>query len=260
MVRVTTWNVNGLRAALNKGFEGFLGRCDPHVLHLQEVRAMPDQLPEGWRAPAGYEATWHPAEKRGYSGVATWTRGPHEVVGVGLPGEPDSEGRVLQTRYAGLRLVNVYLPSGSSGEERQAYKESFMDRFLPMAAALAASGEPVVLTGDLNIAHTEDDIWNPVSNKGTSGFLPHERAWFGRLLATGWVDAQRAALGPGKGPYTWWSNRGAAREKDRGWRIDYVIVNAAAAGRVRAVEVDREAGITASDHAPVTVTFDLPAP
>lgn len=257
MLRLTTWNVNGLRASLNKGFPSFLQRSDPHVVHLQEVRALPDQLPPAWRAPEGFHATWHPAEKKGYSGVATWTRGPHEVLETGLPGEPDPEGRVLQTRCAGMRFVNVYLPSGSSGPERQAFKEAWMDRFLPMAAALAASAEPVVLTGDLNIAHTEDDIWNPVSNKETSGFLPHERAWFTRLLGTGWVDAQRAALGPGKGPYTWWSNRGAAREKDRGWRIDYVLVNAAAAPLVRAVTVDREAGITASDHAPVTVSFDV---
>lgn len=260
MLRLTTWNVNGLRAALRKGFAGFLERHDPHVLHLQEVRALPEQLPADWRDPQGWSATWHPAQKKGYSGVATWTRGPHRVLDTGLPGEDDPEGRVLHTEFAGLHLVNIYLPSGSSKSERQAFKEAWMDRFLPMARALALRDEPVVLTGDLNIAHTEDDIWNPVSNKDSSGFLPHERAWFGRLLDTGWTDLQRQVLGPGKGPYTWWSNRGRARERDRGWRIDYVLANAAAAARVHEVQVDREAGITVSDHAPVTVSFDLPIP
>jgi len=258
MIRLTTWNVNGLRAALRKGFDGFLDRLDPDVLHLQEVRALPEQLPVEWRAPAGWEVTWHPAEKKGYSGVATWTRGAHQALGAGLPGEDDPEGRVLRTRFGGVHLVNVYLPSGSSSPERQQAKERFMRQFLPFARELAASAEPVLLTGDLNIAHTEDDIWNPVSNKDTSGFLPHERAWFTDLLDVGLTDAQRRATGPGKGPYTWWSNRGQARQKDRGWRIDYVLANAAAAERVVAVRVDREAGITASDHAPVTVDLDLP--
>ena len=258
MFKLTTWNVNGLRAALRKGFPDFIARHDPDVLLLQEVRALPEQLPKPWRAPEGWHTTWHPAQKKGYSGVATLTRPPHRVIGRGLPGEEDPEGRVLHATAGPVHLVNIYLPSGSSKPERQAFKEAWMDRFLPWAAELAARPEPVVLCGDLNIAHTEDDIWNPTSNKDSSGFLPHERAWFSRLLKVGLVDVQRAHTGPGKGPYTWWSNRGQARAKDRGWRIDYVLGNAAAAATVRDVVVDREAGITASDHAPVTVTFDLP--
>jgi exodeoxyribonuclease-3 len=256
MPRVTTWNVNGLRAALRKGYGEHIATLGSDVLLLQEVRALPEQLPGEWQAPADWNVHWHPAEKKGYSGVATWTRGPHELIGRGLDGAADPEGRVLQTRAHGLRLVNVYLPSGSSGAERQAEKERWMVDFMTFAARLAALEEPVVLVGDLNIAHTEDDIWNPGGNKNNSGFLPHERAWFSELLGAGWTDTLRAHFGSGKGPYTWWSTRGQAREKDRGWRIDYVLCNAAAAARVRDVRVDRDAGLSISDHAPVTIDLD----
>lgn len=255
MPRVTTWNVNGLRAALRKGYADHIATLKPDVLMLQEVRALPEQLPKEWQEPDGWQVQWHPAEKKGYSGVSTWTRGEQERIGVGIGGAADPEGRVLQSRAHGLRLVNVYLPSGSSGPERQAAKERWMADFLPFAAELAAGDEPVVLVGDLNIAHTEDDIWNPGGNKKNPGFLPHERAWFGELLDAGWADVLRAHFGPMKGPYTWWSTRGQARQKDRGWRIDYVLCNAPAARRVQGVRVDREAGLTISDHAPVTVDF-----
>lgn len=263
MPTISTWNVNGLRAALRKGFADWVSDHAPDVLMLQEVRALPEQLPAGWRDPEGWHVTWHPAQKKGYSGVATLTRGPHQVISRGLPDDPDDvEGRVLQVRWQGLRLVNVYLPSGSSSEARQAEKERWMARFLPVAAELARSDEPTILVGDLNIAHTEDDIWNPKGNKNNSGFLPHERHWFGELLGCGWTDAFRRHFGPQKGPYTWWSNRGKAREKDRGWRIDYALCNPALAARLQQVTVDREAGTTISDHAPITVTFrhtDAPA-
>lgn len=253
MAAITTWNVNGLRAALRKGFEDWVEVQAPDVLMLQEVRALPEQLPATWRAPEGWHVTWHPAEKKGYSGVATLTRGPHEVIGRGLPGQDDPEGRVLQVRWQGVRLVNVYLPSGSSGEARQAEKERWMEDFMPFAAELARLDEPVILVGDLNIAHTVNDIWNPGGNKKNSGFLPHERDWFTRLLATGWIDAFRREFGDVKGPYTWWSTRGRARAEDRGWRIDYALCNPAMAARVRGVTVDRAAGIAISDHAPVTL-------
>jgi len=251
---ITSWNVNGLRAALRKGLPDWVHATSPDVLMLQEIRALPEQLPAAWRDPEGWHVTWHPAQKKGYSGVATLTRGPHQVLGRGLPGEQDPEGRVLQVRWNGVRLVNVYLPSGSSKPERQQVKEAWMARFLPFAAELAALDEPVILVGDLNIAHTENDIWNPTGNKKNSGFLPHEREWFTELLATGWSDVYRQHFGPVKGPYSWWSNRGKAREKDRGWRIDYLLCNEAMAQGVQSVAVDREAGITISDHAPVSVT------
>lgn len=255
-MRITTWNVNGLRAALRKGFSDHLEQLAPDVLMLQEVRALPEQLPKEWVSPEGWHVHWHPAQRKGYSGVATWSRRPFEVLGTGLDAE-DPEGRVLRVRCGGVQFVNVYLPSGSSSPERQASKEAWMDRFLPWATRLASQDEPVLLAGDLNIAHTELDIHNPRGNKDNSGFLPHEREWFGELLSRGWTDLLRVHVGPVQGPYSWWSNRGRARELDRGWRIDYLLGNAAVSSKLRHASVHRPGGLEVSDHAPVTVEIDF---
>lgn len=254
-MRIVTWNVNGLRAALRKGFGEHLEALAPDVVLLQEVRAFPSQLPPEWAAPDGWEVAWHAAEKAGYAGTAVWSRAPMERLGTGLGG-PDPEGRVISVRVGGVRFVSVYLPSGSSGDHRQAAKEEWMVRFYDWMRDLQALGEPVVVGGDLNIAHTELDIWNPKGNAGLSGFLPHERAWFTTLLAQGWTDTLRARLGPMQGPYSWWSNRGEARSKDRGWRIDYLLANPAAAARVVGVSVHRAGGLEVSDHAPVVLDLD----
>ncbi len=256
-MRITTWNVNGLRAALKKGFPEWLEQIAPDVLLLQEIRTLPEQLPAPWRAPDGWHVHWHPAEKKGYAGTAVWSRHPIEDVQTGLS-DDDPEGRVLSVRTGGVRAVSVYLPSGSSGDARQAVKEVWMDQFLAWSGALADADEPVWMGGDLNVAHTEQDIWNAKGNAKNSGFLPHERAWFTTLLERGWHDAFRAHFGDVQGPYSWWSNRGQARQKDRGWRIDYLLGNAVAARSVTSVEVAREAGLQCSDHAPVTVTLDSP--
>lgn len=255
-MRITTWNVNGLRAALRKGFAAHIERIAPDVLMLQEIRVLPEQLPEGWASPSGWHVDWHPAERKGYAGVATWTRTPAERVEIGM-GEEDPEGRVLVSELGGVRLVNVYLPSGSASPEAQERKEAWMERFLPWAAAQAALDRPVILGGDLNIAHTERDIHNPSGNKRNSGFLPHEREWFSGLLERGWVDLVREHVGEMQGPYSWWSNRGRARELDRGWRIDYLLGNGPAAARLVHAFISREGGLEVSDHAPVTVELDL---
>jgi exodeoxyribonuclease-3 len=255
-MRITTWNLNGLRAALRKGFEAELAAIDPDIVLLQEVRALPEQL-GAWAAPEGWHVCWHPAEKKGYSGVAVLSRTPIEPVRTGLSDEdPDSEGRVLDVRTGGVRVVSVYLPSGSSGDHRQAAKEAWMARFAPWCASHVDASEPMLIGGDLNIAHTENDIHNPTGNKKNSGFLPHERAWFTEVLDQGWSDVLRAHFGERKGPYTWWSTRGRARELDRGWRIDYLLANRAIAGRCGAVDIRRQAGITISDHAPVTLEIE----
>ncbi|TNE84522.1 MAG: exodeoxyribonuclease III [Deltaproteobacteria bacterium] len=252
-MRVTTWNVNGLRAALRKGFAEEIADIAPDVVLLQEVRALPEQLGE-WATPDGWHVHWHPAEKKGYSGVGILSRHPIADVETGLgPEDADSEGRVLSVRTGGLRVVSVYLPSGSAGSHRQEAKEAWMADFAPWCAALVDADEPILLGGDLNIAHTENDIHNPTGNKKNPGFLPHERAWFTDLLDQGWLDAIRAHAGERKGPYTWWSTRGKARELDRGWRIDYLLANRALTARCGAVDIRREAGITISDHAPVTL-------
>jgi len=256
LMRITTWNVNGLRAALRKGFGDCLAQLAPDVLLLQEIRCLPEQLPDGWVDPIGWNVHWHPAEKKGYAGTAIWSRLAMKVVGVGLDdGGDDGDGRVLQARVGGVLLVSVYLPSGSAGPERQQYKEDWMARFFPWAQRLANQRRPVILGGDLNIAHTERDIYYVKGNMNNSGFLPHEREWFGRLLDTGWTDLVREQFGDMDGPYSWWSNRGRARELDRGWRIDYLLGNRAAAKLWQDASIYRPGGLTVSDHAPVTANL-----
>ncbi|MBI1314921.1 exodeoxyribonuclease III [bacterium] len=251
-MRITTWNVNGIRAALRKGFAEILDEVQPDVLMLQEVRALPDQMPNEWAAPDGWHVHWHPAERKGYSGTAIWSRSPIEILSTGLDAA-DPEGRVIRALIDGVEVVCVYLPSGSSGPERQEVKERWLAEFLPWSHGVQKQRRPVVVGGDLNIAHTERDIFYAKSNENTSGFLPHERAWFSDLLGTGWSDLVRQHFGEVQGPYSWWSNRGKARELDRGWRIDYLLGNAAAEKRFQSAEICRAGGLTVSDHAPVTI-------
>lgn len=254
-MRITTWNVNGLRAALRKGFAEILESIAPDVLLLQEIRALPEQLPVEWQKPDGWHVAWHPAERKGYAGTAVWSRLPLQEVGRGM-GSDDPEGRILRVKVDGVEVISTYLPSGSSSEDRQKLKEEWMAQFLPWSQRLAKARRPVVIGGDLNIAHTEADIFYAKANKKTSGFMPHEREWFGDLLNVGWNDSIRQQYGEMQGPYSWWSNRGRARELDRGWRIDYLLTNRAASKRVIAGEITREGGLTVSDHAPVSIDLE----
>ncbi len=259
-MRVVTWNLNGIRAAIRKGLDDFLSSIDADIWMFQEVRALPEQLPKDWQFPEGFEAIWHPAQKKGYSGVCTVSREKmsEEGRGINARNDPnDDEGRLLLTRHGDLLLANTYLPSGSAREERQKWKEEWMADYLDWAKQFVDLEIPVILAGDLNISHTEDDIWNPAGNKNTSGFLPRDREWFSTLLASGWSDVFREYRGPGKGPYSWWSNRGRARVEDKGWRIDYLLANKAASDKVRHVEIVREGGLVVSDHAPVVLDIEF---
>lgn len=250
-----TLNVNGLRAAAKRGFGDWLARKRPDVLCLQEVRARPEQVSDELRSPAGYSTRWLWAEKRGYSGVALYSR---EAADAYLPGcgidWADREGRVLRGDFGDEVIVSTYVPSGSSSEERQALKFSFLDAFPRFTRKLLKLDRPVALCGDVNIAHTELDIHAPKRNEKNSGFLPEERAWLTKLLRQGWVDVLRAQHPDEPGLYSWWSNRGQARAKDLGWRIDYVLMNPAFAERVTRAWIDKEAGL--SDHAPVWVEYE----
>ena len=253
-MRIVTWNVNGIRAAIRKGFDKFVDKIDADVWLLQEFRCLPEQLPPNWSIPKGSEMILHPAQKKGYSGVATISRVQMTELGRGMEGSldpDDSEGRVLVTKHGDILLVNTYLPSGSSKEERQRYKETWMSQWRDFIRPLLESDQTVIVAGDLNIAHTENDIWNPKGNAKTSGFLPHEREWFSELLSDGWHDLFREHVGPEAKIFSWWSNRGQARVKDRGWRIDYLLGNKAARDRLVSVEIDRQGGLEVSDHAPV---------
>ena len=254
-MRITTWNVNGLRAAIRKGLPEFLDSIQPDVLLLQEIRSLPEQLPAEWRDPVGWHVSWHPAERKGYAGTAVWSRFPLKEVGRGMDAD-DLEGRVLRVKVEGVEIISTYLPSGSSSDERQQVKESWMDRFLPWSQKLAKARRPIVIGGDLNVAHTEADIFYAKANQKTSGFMPHEREWFGNLLDVGWKDVVREQYGDMQGPYSWWSNRGRARELDRGWRIDYLLANRVAAKRVTSAHIDRDGGKQVSDHAPVSIDLE----
>ena len=257
-MKILSWNVNGLRAVQKKGFAGWIRKERPDILCIQESRALPEQVQPDW--PKSYKAYWNPAEKKGYSGTATWANREFVEIGRGMESSldrDDSEGRIIHTKHpfanTSLHCINVYLPSGSNKEERQLYKEGWIEDLLNWAQRFTDHDEPVLLCGDLNIAHTENDIWNPSGNRFTSGFLPQEREWFSRLLASGWHDLFRIQVGEQKGPYSWWSNRGQARAKDRGWRIDYVLANAAARPMLAGAEIMREGGLVVSDHAPVII-------
>ena len=254
-MRITTWNVNGLRAAIRKGFAEIIETIAPDVLLLQEVRALPEQLPDDWAQPAGWHVHWNPAQKKGYSGTAIWSRTPLTIHGTGLDGD-DPEGRVIHAVTNDVNVVSVYLPSGSSSEERQTEKERWMAEFVPWSTKLKRKRKPVVMGGDFNIAHTERDIFYAKSNAKTSGFMPHERDWIGGLLESGWHDHCREHFGDVAGPFSWWSNRGKARELDRGWRIDYLIGNKAAADVFESAEIYRPGGLTVSDHAPVSIDLN----
>jgi exodeoxyribonuclease-3 len=255
-MRIVTWNVNGLRAAIRKGFQEKIDSILPDILLLQEVRARPDQLPVEFRAPEGWHVVWNPARRPGYSGTAIWSRKPIDFVNMALSkSDRDDEGRIIEVEIHGIRLACVYLPSGSSGAERQTVKESWMKKFRRWTDSRPAD-IPVFFGGDINVAHTEKDIFYARANEKTSGFLPHERKWFGNMLASGWHDLIREHHGDIQGPYSWWSNRGRARELDRGWRIDYLLCNPAARPLFRSAFVHRDAALEVSDHAPVSIDID----
>ena len=255
-MRIVTWNVNGLRAAIRKGIQKHLDTIQPDVLLLQEVRARPEQLPAEFQQPDGWHVVWNPAQRAGYSGTAIWSRTPLNVLKMSLSdNDNDDEGRIIEAEVAGIRFACIYLPSGSSSPERQTVKESWLEKFRQWTDSRPGN-IPMFFGGDINVAHSEKDIFYAKANEKTSGFLPHEREWFGEMLQSGWHDLVREHHGDIQGPYSWWSNRGRARELDRGWRIDYLLCNAAARPMFRAATIHREAALEISDHAPVSIDID----
>lgn len=253
-MRIITVNLNGIRSAASKGFYEWLAAQDADIVCLQELKAQAEDLTERMLAPHGYHGYFHYAEKKGYSGVGLYSKKKPDnvIVGLGIA-EFDCEGRYLEAHFGNHSVVSLYLPSGSSGEERQAVKFKFLDAFMPHLNALKNSGREVVVCGDWNIAHREIDLKNWRGNKKNSGFLPEERAWLTTLFGeVGFVDVFRQ-LHPELEAYTWWSNRGQAWAKNVGWRIDYQIATPAFA------KTARTAGIyTAqrfSDHAPLLIEY-----
>jgi exodeoxyribonuclease-3 len=270
MLTVTTANVNGLRAAAKKGFLPWLDATSADVVCLQEVRAEPDQLPDELRDPAGWHAYHAPAATKGRAGVSVFSRREPVAVRVGFgSAEFDAAGRYLEVDvpHAGtvVTVGSLYLPSGEVGTERQGEKYRFMDAFHGHLAATlertAGDGDGHALVcGDWNIAHQEADLKNWRANRKSAGFLPEERAWMSRVLAPdAWRDVVRDLHPDTAGPYSWWSYRGKAFDNDTGWRIDYQVATPRLAKTATTAVVERAASydLRWSDHAPVTVTYDL---
>jgi exodeoxyribonuclease III len=255
-VRVITFNANGIRSAATKGFFTWLARQEAEVVCLQETKAQEHQLAEACYKPEGYHCYFYDAEKKGYSGVALYARRCPERVVTGLAwADMDGEGRYLQADFGGVSIASVYLPSGSSGPERQAVKFAFLKRFAPFLAELRRGPRELILCGDWNIAHKPIDLKNWRANQKNSGFLPEERAWMDELFGpAGFVDAFRV-VNQEPDQYTWWSNRGRAREKNVGWRIDYQVITPGLREAVRAASI--YTGERFSDHAPLTVDYDV---
>jgi exodeoxyribonuclease-3 len=260
MIRIVSWNVNGLRAAAGKGFLRWVARDRPDILGIQEARVPSEALTPALRRPKPFaHAAWAFSCRPGYSGVTTFSRQAPLATSTGLGlAAFDAEGRVVETEHEAFILYNVYFPKGSGKERdnsRVPFKLEFYDAFFAYALARREQArKPLVVMGDFNTAHEPKDLAHPRSNQKTSGFLPQERVSFGRHLEQGFVDTFRA-LHPERVQYSWWSQRQGVRERNVGWRIDYVWVSRELAPRVReAFILDQVKG---SDHCPVGITLDV---
>lgn len=254
-MRVITINLNGIRSAGRKGFYQWLRRQRADVVCLQELKAQTEQILDKLYWPPSFHCYYHPAQKKGYSGVGIYCRRePDEVIeGVGWD-DFDAEGRWIEARLGKLSVVSLYLPSGSSSEVRQQVKFQVLDRLMPYLEELKASGREYIICGDWNIAHKKADLKNWRGNQKNSGFLPEERAWMDALFETaGWVDAFRV-INQEEDQYTWWSNRGQAWAKNVGWRIDYQITTPGIGSKVQAARIYKDKRF--SDHAPLTMDYD----
>ncbi|ARU32398.1 exodeoxyribonuclease III [Sulfuriferula sp. AH1] len=257
-MRIITANLNGIRSAASKGFFEWMLRQDADCVCVQELKAQQADMRSEMLAPEGYTGYFHYADKKGYSGVGIYSKrlADEVIVGLGIA-DIDAEGRYLEARFGNLSVISLYLPSGSSGEDRQQVKFDFLARFYPHLAALRASGREVVICGDWNIAHKEIDLKNWKSNQKNSGFLPEERAWMTQVLdELVWVDVHRTLYPEATGEaYTWWSNRGQAWAKNVGWRIDYQLATPTLAATATSATVYKAERF--SDHAPLIVDYDF---
>lgn len=251
-LKLISWNVNGVRAVEKKGFIDLLTELDGDVISIQETKAQPDQLSESLKNIDGYTSYWHSAERKGYSGVAFYTRVEPETVlyGIGDP-EFDSEGRVLTLEFQTFYLVNIYFPNSGDNLKRLDYKLRFNEALLHFAGDLRKK-KAVILCGDYNVAHKEIDLKNPKANVKNAGFTPEERAWMDSFIEAGFIDTFRM-FNQEPDQYTWWSYRFNARAKNVGWRIDYFCVNEEAAPRVKSAGILKD--ILGSDHCPVELVY-----
>ncbi len=254
-MRVISLNLNGIRSAATKGLFPWIAKQGADIICLQELKAQAVDLTSDMQSPPGYYSAFHHADKKGYSGVGLYTRIPPNklVTGLGIAAI-DAEGRYLRADFDAFSVISLYLPSGSSGPDRQAAKFAFMEAFLPKLKALKKEKREMIICGDWNIAHREIDLKNWRSNQKNSGFLPEERAWLTQVFdELGWIDVFRT-INQEPDQYTWWSNRGQAWAKNVGWRIDYQIATPGIAATAKAVSIYKDARF--SDHAPLIVDYD----
>lgn len=253
-MKIITYNINGIRAAIKKGFIDWIADENPDVICLQEVKALEEQVDlEGIKA-LGYEVYWNAAEKKGYSGVAIFTKIKPESVSVGMGVEKhDREGRLHKLNFGSFSLINSYFPSGSSGDERQAFKYEYLDDFYAYIEELKKTEPNLIICGDVNICHLEIDIHNPKSNKNTSGFLPEEREWVTKFLDSGFVDCFRQ-FDESPHHYSWWSYRANARNNNKGWRIDYFFASESLKNQLKGCKIMPD--VKHSDHCPVWLEIE----
>ena len=250
-IKILCWNVNGIRAAQRKGFLEWLHRESPDILCLQETKANPEQLDKDLLEPDGYHTYWNYPERKGYSGVATFTREKPVSVSYDFGvADLEIEGRVVSTEYPGFILFNIYFPNGKKDDTRLRYKMDFYEVFLRFADSLKAKDKKLVICGDLNTAHAEIDLARPKENQKVSGFLPVERAWIDKFIAHGYIDTFRHFhKEPNK--YTWWDMKTGARERNVGWRLDYFFVSENLLPSVSRAFIMPE--VVGSDHCPVGI-------
>ncbi len=256
MIRVATYNVNGIRSALAKGLIDWIREAQPDVLCLQEIKADENYFDVKPFEEMGYQVRIHPSEKKGYSGVALISRIPFKNVGVGFGNSLyDREGRGIRMDFDSFSILSVYLPSGTSGEERQAFKMSMLEWFLPYIQDVRKEIPRLIVAGDFNICHKPIDIHDPVRNVKSSGFLPEEREWMDRWVSNGMTDTFRYLNPDAKGAYSWWTFRAGARGNNKGWRIDYQFVTDELVPFLSTSSMHSHA--VHSDHCPVVTDYLL---
>ena len=253
-MKITTWNINGIRAAMGKNILEWVNSYQPDVLCLQEIKAKEDQIDIDQIKAIGYEAVFNPADRPGYSGTATFFKSdPPEII-KGLGKDIfDNEGRVIRTSFQDFELFNIYFPNGGRDNNRVPYKLDFYAYLLDICDKMQQEGKDIIITGDFNTAHKEIDLKNPKANEKNTGFLPEERVWIDRYLEHGFIDAYRS-LYPEEESYTWWTYRFGARQKNIGWRLDYFLVTKRIMERTKDVIIHSE--IMGSDHCPVTIILN----
>ena len=253
-MRVISYNINGIRAAIRKGFLNWLSKESPDIICLQELKANTTQFDTKLFEVLGYHCFWHPAKKRGYSGVAILSKEKPKNIIYGCGNDDiDSEGRIIKAVFNNISVLSCYFPSGSSGTIRQLFKMNFLKYFYDFAKN-ENQKENVLISGDLNICHQAIDIHNPISNKNTSGFLPEEREWLSNFLDLGFIDSFRS-LNKNPHHYSWWSYRARARQNNKGWRIDYHMLSKSLASKLEHAYIMPE--VNHSDHCPVVIDLSM---